>query len=76
MKHLDCVSLAGLPEVPGETTEEYLPELVGLGLDVRGEGTEWLPCGLGKKEEPEVALIVLSGEVCESILVSVFEVED
>lgn len=33
-------------------------------------------CCLGKKEEVEVALVVLFGDVGESLLVSVFEEED
>lgn len=62
--------------VPVETTEEDLLEILGLGLDVLGDEAEWSLCGLGKMEEAEVALIVLSGDVRESFLVSVFEVED
>ncbi len=58
-----------------ETTEGCveLRDILGLGFDVMGEEAEWLLCCLGKKEE--VAL-VLFGDVSESLLVSVFEVED
>lgn len=63
--------------VPVETTEEDLLEILGLGLDVLGDEAEWSLCGLGKMEaEAEVAPIVLSGDVRESFLISVFEVED
>lgn len=63
--------MAGLPLV-GMTDGclEWL-DLLGLGLDVLGEED----C-LGKKEEVEVAPIVVFGDVSESLLVSVVEMED
>lgn len=41
-----------------------------------GEEAEWLFCCLGKKTEAEVALVVLFGDVSESLSVSESEVED
>lgn len=54
--------------VPVETTEEF------DWLDLLGLETDGLFCCLGKKEEAEVALVV--GDVSESLLASVFQVED
>lgn len=63
----------GLPLVPDEPTEEYFLEVLGLGLEILVEEADWLICCLGKKEEAEVALIVL---LIESLLVSGFEEEE
>lgn len=63
MKYLDCDGLAGL-------------DLLGLGSDVLGGEAEWIFGCLGKMEDEEVAVIVLLRDVKESLLVSVFEVED
>lgn len=73
---MDCVGLEGLPLVG--MTGGYLEwlDLLGLGLDALGEEAEWLLDCLGKKEEVEVAPIVVFGDVSESLLVSVVEMED
>lgn len=72
---MDSVGLAGLPLVPVETTA-WLDSL-GLGIDVLGEEEAgWLFCCFRKMEDAEVALVVLFGDVRESLLVSVSEAED
>lgn len=58
----------------GESTEWLA--LVGLGLDVLGEEAEWVICCLVKMEDAEVAVPALLHDVSESLLVSMFEVED
>lgn len=67
--------MAGLPLL--RMTGGYLEwlDLLGLGLDILEVEDEWLLDCLGKKEEAEVAPIVPFGDVSESLLVSVVEIE-